>query len=588
MAEPEQSFDLLIVGAGAAGMTAAATAAVKGLSVAVVEKTGLIGGNTSFSGGMVYIPDNAKMAEAGRPDDPADAKHYLELTSPVEDGRGARERFVDKGREAIQFLEANTAVRLKPVPFYPDYYPDLEGARDGLRVLEPVAFDASSLGDWFQRLRPPIPEFTIFGGMMVAREDLPHFRNAFRSLRSFTRVAGLVARYALQRLTHHRGATLVLGNALSGRLLKSLLDRDVTILTDCSVREVLVEGGRAVGLRIANARGERVLRARRGVMLATGGFSHSVDKRRNWLPEPTSVESPFAPGSTGDGLDLGEAAGGRIATDNTNNAYWSAASVYQRKDGRKVVYPHTVTDRGKPGSIVVNRHGRRFTNEAVSYHRFGEALLAGNEAGGNLPAWIVCDSAFIWKYGLGAIIPFTRNLRPYLESGYLTKAEDLGGLAKALGLDEAALAETVARFNADAIKGVDQDFGRGEDIYSRYLGDAEVGPNPCLAPLQKPPFYAIELVLSDLGTVAGLRTDADCRVLGAGDAPIEGLYAIGNDMQSIFRGAYPGPGITLGPALTFGYLAACHAAETPSEGVGEGVGEGTGEATGEAAQGEQA
>ena len=549
-------YDVIVVGAGAAGMTAAATAAAKGLSVLVVEKTDFVGGNTSFSGGMVYIPDNAKMAEAGRPDDPEAALGYLERAVPTEDGRDMRALFVRKGREAIAFLEENTAVRLKPVLFYPDYYPDLEGARDGLRVLEPVAFDAGVLGPWFARLRPPIPEFTILGGMMVAREDLPHFRNFKRSFRAFMRVARLVTEYGLQRLRHPRGSRLVLGNALAARLLKSLLDRGVSILTGCATLEVIVGHDRATGLRIADTQGERVVTARRGVMLATGGFSHGTQKRREWLPEAASAESPFAPGSTGDGLDLGVAAGGSVATDNANNAYWSPASVYVRKDGRKVVYPHTVTDRGKPGSLVVNRAGRRFTSEAVSYHRFGEALLKP----GNLPAWIVCDSTFIWKYGLGAIIPFTRNLKPYQDAGYLTTAATLPELADRLSIDAEGFAATMTRFNADAAAGKDSEFARGEDIYSRYLGDAENTPNPCLAPLLEPPFHAIELVLSDLGTAAGLRTDMHCRVLAGDGEPIAGLYAIGNDMQSIWRGSYPGPGITLGPALTFGYLAACHVA----------------------------
>lgn len=552
----EQAFDVIVVGAGAAGMTAAATAAAKGLSVVVVEKTAFVGGNTSFSGGMVYIPNNPRMAEAGQPDDPGEALAYLERAVPTEQGREARACFVRKGREAIEFLEANTAVRLKAVPFYPDYYPDLDGARTGLRVLEPLAFDAATLGPWFRRLRPPIPEFTILGGMMVAREDLPHFRNFKRSPRSFLRVARLVAEYGLQRLRHHRGSRLVLGNALAGRLLKSLLDRDVPVLTECLPLEVVVENGRAVGLRVRDEDGERTIPARRGVILSTGGFSQSADKRGAWLPAAASPDSPFAPGSTGDGLDLGEAAGGRIATDNAHNAYWSPASVYLRADGRKVVYPHTVTDRGKPGSLVVNAAGRRFTNEAVSYHRFGEALMGA----GNLPAWIVCDSAFIWKYGLGAIIPFTRNLRPYREAGYLVSADSLPELAARTGIEPEGFAATIARFNADAVQGTDTEFGRGGDVYSRYLGDAEHGPNPCLAPLAEAPFHAIRLVLSDLGTSAGLRTDEHCRVLDREDVAIDGLYAAGNDMQSIWRGHYPGPGITLGPALTFGYLAACHIA----------------------------
>lgn len=560
----ERVCDLVVIGAGAAGMTAAATAATLGLDVVVVEKTEFVGGNTSFSGGMVYIPNNAKMEEVGKPDDPADAMRYLDAAVPTPDGREQRALFVDKGREAIEFLEANTAVRLKPVLFYPDYYPDLEGARDGLRVLEPVAFDAASLGPWFRKLRPPIPEFTIFGGMMVAREDLPHFRNVWRSPRAFFRVARLVAEYGVQRLGHHRGTRLVLGNALAGRLLKSLLAHGVAIHTGCDVHEIVRDGNRATGVRVTLEGVQQNITARRGVMIATGGFSHSAEKRSAWLPPLASPDSPFAPGSTGDGLDLGVAAGGVVSKSNPANAYWSPASVYIRPDGRKVVYPHTVTDRGKPGSIVVNKAGRRFTNEAISYHRFGEALLSSNDGAGNLPAWIVCDSAFMWKYGLGAIIPFTRNLDPYQKAGYLKTADTLEALATKLGIDADAFAATVTRFNVDALTGKDSEFGRGEDIYSRYLGDAEHTPNPCLGPITAGPFHAIELTLSDLGTVAGLKTDIDCQVLDASGAPIEGLYAVGNDMLSIMRGRYPGPGITLGPALTFGYLAGRHVADKGS------------------------
>ena len=554
----EKTCDVVVIGAGAAGMTASAVAAAEGLRVILVEKTDLIGGNTSFSGGMVYIPNNAKMAAIGKPDSVASAMAYLDATVPTQDGRDARQLFVDTGPEAIEYLEKNTSVKLKPVAFYPDYYPDLEGARDGARVLEPETFDATTLGDWFKKLRPPIPEFTILGGMMIAREDLPHFRNVLRSPRAFLRVAGLVARYALQRLRHHRGTRLVLGNALAGRLLKTMRDHKVEILLGQNTSEILKRDGRAVGIVLVDGDQQTIIHAKRAVILATGGFSQSREKRDQYLPKSVSPHSPFAPGSTGDGLDLGVQAGGVIGEDNTNNAYWSPMSHYVRPDGRRVTFPHTVTDRGKPGSIVVNGSGRRFANEAVSYHRFGEALLASQDGVANLPAFIVCDSAFIWKYGLGAIIPFTANLRPYQRLGYLKSAKTLDGLAALIKVNAPTLAASVAQFNRDVGQGEDTEFSRGEDIYSAYLGDADATPNPTLGPLNKPPFHAIELSLSDLGTVAGLKTTPHCQVLDPRGQVIPGLYAIGNDMQSIMRGRYPGPGITLGPALTFGYLAARH------------------------------
>lgn len=550
--------DVVVLGAGAAGMTTASVAASQGLDVIVVEKTEYVGGNTSFSGGMVYIPNNDKMSSVGLEDSRQDAMTYLDLAVPISDGREMRERFVQFGRQAIQYLEENTSVDLKPVAFYPDYYPELEGSREGARCLEPEPFDASTLGSWFKKLRPPIPEFTILGGMMVSREDLPHFRNAFRSPRAFFRVASLVCQYALQRIRYHRGSRLVLGNALAGQLLKSLLDQNIKILTETKPIRIEKSDGKVTGVVASGPDGDVEIRASVGVVVTTGGFSKSDEKRSKYLPSQASKLSPFAPGSTGDGLDLGVSAGGLVGADNVNNAYWSPTSIYQRDDGRTVVYPHTVTDRGKPGSIVVNKAGRRFTNEAVSYHQFGEALISNESKDGNLPAWIIADSNFIWKYGLGAIIPFVSNLKPFQKTGYLKSADSLDDLAKKIGVDKIEFGQTISQFNTDAYSGKDTKFSRGENVYSKYLGDAENTPNPCLAPLLKAPFHAIELVLSDLGTVAGLKVDNNCQVLDEQGDVIEGLFATGNDMQSIMRGRYPGPGITLGPALTFGYLLGTH------------------------------
>lgn len=561
---PERKCDVVVIGAGAAGMTTASVAAAEGLDVVVVEKTEFVGGNTSFSGGMVYIPNNDKMAAEGIEDSAEEMMNYLDAVVPTDDGREMREVFAKRAREAIQYLEKNTAIDLKAVPFYPDYYPELEGARTGARCLEPVPFDASRLGKWFKKLRPPIPEFTILGGMMVSREDLPHFRNVFRSPKAFFRVAILVAQYFFQRLRHHRGSRLVLGNGLAGQLLQSLLDYGVEIRTEVETKEILKEGDRVVGVRIKGTAGEEIIRASKAVVLSTGGFAQSKEKRREYLPAVASSESPYAPGSTGDGLDLGVSAGGVVANANTNNAYWSPASIYARADGRRIVYPHTVTDRGKPGSIVVNATGKRFVDEAVSYHRFGEALIRNDNGDGTQSAWIVAGNDFLWKYGLGAIIPYTLNLKPFKKAGYLISAATLSDLAKKLEIDQEVFSNTVRKFNADVTTGKDSEFGRGENVYSRYLGDAEVSPNPCLGPIEKAPFHAIRLVLSDLGTVAGLKVNNDSQCLSQGGQPISGLYSVGNDMQSIMRGRYPGPGTTLGPALTFGYLLGRHlSGETP-------------------------
>lgn len=557
-----ETYDLIVLGGGAAGMTAAAVAATEGLKPLVLEKTETVGGTASVSGGMVWIPCNDLTAAAGAPDSREAATQYLDATVPTEDWRDMRMAFLDAGREAIDYLQRHTAVQLKPVTFYPDYYPALEGSTTGGRVLEPVPFDASVLGDKFSLLRPPMPEFMLLGGMMVGREDIPHFRKMKSQPGSFLRVAQLVAQYGLQRLSHPRGTRLVLGNALAGQLLASLLARDVPILTRQTVREIIKVDGRVKGVMVEGPGSLRRIVARRGVLITTGGFSHDEEMRRQFLPAETSLHSPFAPGSTGDGLRLGEAAGGKVEDGNTDNAFWAPASIYHRADGRTVVYPHTVTDRGKPGSLVVNDAGRRFTNEAVSYHEFGRAMFRAHNEGRSIPAHMICDRDFLWKYGLGAIIPFTRNLKPYKDAGYLTEARSLDELAKKIGVDAEGLKLTVATCNADAAKGEDSVFARGTDTYGRYLGDLDHEPNPCLGPCRTPPFYSIELVPSDLGTIAGLRTNADAQVLDGRGKPIPGLYAAGNDMRSIMCGSYPAPGITLGPALTFAYLAARHVARS--------------------------
>jgi FAD binding domain len=545
-------FDVIVIGAGAAGMTAAAVAAAERMRVLVLEKAPLVGGTAAISGGMVWIPDNPKMAAVGRSDSRAAAETYLAATIPGPAEDPLRGAFLDHANRAVAYLEANTAVRLKPVATYPDYYPDLPGATPGGRVLEPVPFDARRLGAQFRLLRRPLPEFMLFGGMMLDRADIPHFRRLSRSPRSALRVARLLLRYGWERCFVDRGATLYLGNALAARLLYSLQQRGVELRCGAGVAGLVVEDGAAVGVRLAG----ETLRARRGIVLATGGFSHDPALRARLLPAKAGALSAASPDNSGDGIRLGLAAGGLLGEGAAGNAFWTPASRFRRRDGSEAVFPHILTDRGKPGMIAVNQAGRRFTNEAVSYHAFVEAMFRADNASPAIPAYLICDRRALWRYGLGAVKPFARALRHPLESGYLKKAATVAGLAARLGIDADRLARTVADYNAGAAAGKDPAFGRGGNAYQRHVGDADHAPNPCVAPLLTPPFYAVALYPADLGTAAGLLTDARARVLGADGAPVRRLYACGNDMNSLMRGAYPGPGITLGPALTFGYLAA--------------------------------
>lgn len=561
MMPAQESYDVVVIGAGAGGMTAAAVAAAEGLRVLVIEKTAFVGGTTAWSGGMVWIPANGKMKEAGLSDSVTDAVRYLASTVPEPANASLRAAFLARGPEAIAYLAANTEVQLQPVKAYPDYYPERLGATAGGRVLEPVAFDGTRLGAGFARLRPPLPEFTLFGGMMVNRLDIPHLRRIGKSFRSTLRSMRLISQYALQRLRSPRGTTLHLGNALAARLYASLLARQVEMLFSADVENLVVEGGRVSGVTIRHGARDRTIAARRGVVLATGGFSHDAHLRKRFFPPAAGLVSATSPSGTGDGLRLATANGAALNGDATSPAYWVPASLFRRDDGSRGVFPHTVTDRAKPGIIAVNAAGRRFVNEALSYHEFVLGMLRDGNGEPDRPFHLICDRDCLWSYGLGRIKPFTWNISRYVRNGELIEAPGIAELAVKIGVAPSSLAATVADYNANAKDGRDPEFGRGSTIYQRHLGDAAHKPNPCVAPILRAPFFALRIYPADLGTAIGMKVDAQARVLREDGTPIAGLYACGNDMGSIMNGNYPGPGITLGPALTFGYIAGRHMAE---------------------------
>lgn len=557
---PIETVDLIVVGSGAAGLSAACTAAALGRRVLLLEQASLVGGTSAISGGMVWIPANHHLREAGLTDSLDDARTYLRHVLPP----GAADhpvlgRFLQRGDEALRFLETHTALQLQPVRRYPDYEPSQPGATLGGRVLEPVPFDGRVLGEDFALLRPPLPEFLLFGGMMVHRADIPHLRRVGRSWRSTWHVARLLARHARERLHAPRGTTLHLGNALVARLFKSARDLEVDLRLGTPVTRLLAEAGRVCGAEFSQ-RGVRCgVLSRGGVVLACGGISHDRLLRAAHLPPLAgSLSATVQAGEASSGAELARAFGAMLSRDGQRQALWVPASRFTRADGSAGVYPHTVGERAKPGLIAVDQDGRRFVNEARSYHAFVQAQLAAGPRA--VPAWLVCDRRFLWRYGLGCVKPFALSLGPWLASGYLRRAATLEGLAQALGIPAAALQDTVRVTNEDARRGEDSRFGRGSDAYQRHLGDADHTPNPCVAPIEHAPFFAVEVWPADLGMAAGLVTDGDARVLSADGRPIDGLYACGNDMQSVMGGAYPGPGITLGPALVFGHLAGRHAA----------------------------
>jgi succinate dehydrogenase/fumarate reductase flavoprotein subunit len=556
--DQHSAYDVIVLGAGVGGMTVAALCAAKELRVLVIESSDVVGGTAAISGGMAWIPANAKMPAVGRADSVENAELYLASTVPAGHD-GVRAAFVANADRAITALEAHTSVQFRPVVSYPDYYPDKPGATMGGRVLEPVPFDGRKLGPHFRLLRPPLPAFMLLGGMMLDRADIPHFRKAARSLKSAARVARLLGRHARERLFASRGTSLYLGNALAARLLHSLLRANVDIRPSTRVVELLAENGHVAGVRVGGETRQEI-RASGAVVLATGGFSHDARMRAEYLPARAGALSSACRSNKGEGIGLAAAVGALMHRHPTNNAFWVPVSVVQHADGGASVFPHTVTDRAKPGVIVVDQAGRRYVNEAVSYHEFVQAMFAADAAAPAIPSFMICDSRFLRKYGLGAVKPFTLARGKHVRSGYLKTAPTLEELATRLGLPAEALVETVSTFNLHAVHGADPSFGRGSDAYQRHLGDAEHRPNPCVAPIQKAPFYAVALYPGDLGTAAGLLTNEHGQVLNAAGACISNLYACGNDMSSVMNGAYPGPGITIGPALTFGFLIAEHIA----------------------------
>ncbi|ACB35937.1 fumarate reductase/succinate dehydrogenase flavoprotein domain protein [Leptothrix cholodnii SP-6] len=560
VADAGATHDLIVIGAGGAGMAAALFGAIRGLKVLLLERTEFVGGTTAFSAGTVWIPNTPHAVTVGARDSVAQAATYLDQVVGDHADRRLREAFLRQGPQALATLERESHVKLRPYALHPDYESDLDGATLRGRAMEPLPFDGRQLGAHFALLRAPIPEFTVLGGMMVDRTDVNHLLAMTKRWASFKHAARLVLRQARDRLTHPRGTRLVMGNALCARLLQSLVERGVEIRTEAQVERLVTEGGRVTGIVLMHKGQRQALHARAGVVLASGGFNRHPQLRAQLLPAAANY-TPGAPGHTGEAITLALGAGAQIGDRNLQNAFWAPVSVRRRADGSTAVFPHFVLDRAKPGTVVVNQAGQRFVNESTSYHRFGAAMLAEHARSACIPAYLIADARALKTYGLGMVRPGGMGLAGALKDGYVVSGQTLAELAGRLGVPAAALAQTVARFNQHAARGEDPDFQRGRTAYQRNIGDAAAGGiNPNLGALQQAPYYAVKLYPGDIGASAGLVTDAQARVLGANQQPIDGLYAVGNDMNSIMGGTYPGPGITIGPALVFAHIAAADAA----------------------------
>ena len=563
----DADYDLIVLGAGAAGMTAALVAAIEGARPLLLESTARVGGTSARSSGSLWIPDNPDMRHAGVTDDAAAASTYLDALVGGKAERSLRQAFIAAGPEMIAYLERHTDFVFRRYPVHPDYRQELPGAAMGGRPLESPPFDGRLLGARFEEVAPPIPELTLFNGMMVTRGEAARLLDAWKSPGAALLGARLMLRYFADRLRYPRGTRLVLGNALVARLYKCLLERQVPVWLSARTDRLLVEAGKVSGAVVRHLGKELRVRARRGVVLAGGGFPAGAALREKYFRQPVARHTSAHEGCVGDTLRLGQEAGGALGPAGEDNALWFPGSVAQRADGTTAVYPHIVLDRAKPGLVAVGNSGRRFTDEAVSYHEFTRAMYRT----GNVPAWLVCDRRFLWKYGLGMLRPLTLRLAPYVERGYLHRAQTLEGLASAAGIDAAGLADTVRRHNEFARSGVDADFGKGGNAYDRNNGDPEHRPNPCLGSVERPPYYAVRVEPTPLGTSLGLRTNANAQVCAADGKAIAGLYAAGNDMHSVMGGEYPGAGAQLGPGMTFAYLAALHAVPVRAAGAASGT-----------------
>jgi succinate dehydrogenase/fumarate reductase flavoprotein subunit len=554
--------DVLVIGSGAGGLSTAVTARKFGLEVVVVEKEPVFGGTTAFSGGVLWVPGNHHARQKGVEDTPEAARTYLrhETGSFFQDDAVAA--FLENGPRMLEFFERETEVQFLPTE-YPDYHPNVEGgARIGRSVVA-APYDARKLGAEIARLRPPLETITFIGMMFnSSNNEIRHFFNATKSLTSALYVAKRLSSHLKDMVVHRRGVQVTSGNALIARLAKSALDLAIPIHTSTAACELLVEDGRVTGALVRGPQGEARITARRGVVLACGGFPHDAGRIARLYPHLQRGGehlSPTPAGNTGDGIKLAEQVGARLEDRYPSAAAWMPVSKVPLGGGRAGMFPHLL-DRYKPGVIAVNRHGRRFTNEADSYHDVGAAMIRACEGERETAAWLICDHPTIRKYGLGHVKPAPVPLAGHLRSGYLQKGRTLAELASTAGIHVAGLEETVRRYNVGAERGEDPEFGRGSTAFNRYLGDPDHQPNPNVGPVKRGPYYAVKLVMGDLGTFDGIETDVVGRVLDHESAPIPGLYAVGNDRASIMGGNYPGAGITLGPIMTFGFMTGRHLA----------------------------
>lgn len=541
--------DVLVAGSGAAGLSAAIVAAKAGLSVVVAEKASVFGGTTALSGGGVWIPASRAMRADGFEDSIADAAAYLKAVLGAQYDDSKVEAYLAHANEAVDYLSEHAGLELISAGL-PDYEMHLPGAGHSRCLLSPD-FDGRKLGPLLGKLRPALREMGGPLGFQIGFADMEPLLNLHRSFAAFRKSVRIVARQVADLLVHGRATRLANGNALAARLLLAAADSGVSLWSDTPVKSLRTADNRVIGAIVERSGQTLEVRTSKAVIMATGGFGADAAMRREHIPLAATSYSLAPRENRGDGIRLALGAGGRLAEGNAANAIWTPMSAVPAGDGPPRPFPHLAGDRLKPGSIIVDADGRRFTDEANHYQAVGNDI---NRVGAER-MFLVGDAQFLRRYGMGLARPAPWPHGALLRKGYLKRAGTVGELAGQLGIDPARLERMVATFNEHARQGQDPEFGRGAHAYSHFMGDPG-RDNPSLAPLERAPFYAIELRPGDLCTLLGVVTDARAAVLDAAGQPIAGLYAVGLDMNSPWRGTYPGGGAALGPAIVFGYLAA--------------------------------
>ncbi len=547
----DSTVDLAIVGSGGGGMVAALTAADAGASTLVLEKQERVGGSTAMSGGIAWVPNNPVMRADGVPDSYEDAMaHFEAVVGDVGPASSFERRhaFLTGGPEMVSFLQRR-GVRFVHCPGYSDYYSSAKGGHDVGRGIEPVPFDGRVLGEWLEKLQPGLAKSIGLSVMTNEARSLSHYN---RSIRAFTVSARVVLRTYAARV--RRQALLTNGASLIAQMLHIAITVGVPVWTGAPLEDLIVENGRVVGVRTVRAGAPVLVRSRQGVLLASGGFAHNPEMREQFGgDQPNRARWSIAnPGDTGEALRKAMRIGAK--TDLMDEAWWLPSP----RTGR---FGQSTLDqaRQRPRTIYVDAAGQRFVNESNSYMEVGKAMYARDKTSRAVPCWLIFDDRYRKRYAHARTSPPGRFPRELLKSGLLKQAWALDDLARMCDIDPAGLSETVERFNENATRGIDPDYGRGESAYNRALGDPHHGVHPCLGPIDEPPYYAVQVVPGDIGTCGGLVTNEHAQVVDADDRPIEGLYATGNGTATVMGRRYLGPGASIANTMVFGYLAARHA-----------------------------